>query len=123
MQSETDILSAAGITVRRWQGNNARTTCPECSAHRKKKTDPCLSVTRKPDGLVWTCWHCGQSGGGFFDDTRRHEVAARGSQAGRRAAFAYGREGAGRAGARSGGGVSVSQGRQALCREVSRGRA
>ena len=67
MRSEHDILHDAGITVRRWQGNNARTICPECSPGRTKKTDPCLSVTRTPDGIVWHCHHCGHSGGARFE--------------------------------------------------------
>jgi len=37
------------------------TTCPECSPHRTKKTDKCLSVNM--DKRVWKCHHCGWSGG------------------------------------------------------------
>jgi len=37
------------------------TTCPQCSAGRKKKNDPCLSVNT--DKKVWHCNHCEWSGG------------------------------------------------------------
>ena len=44
-------LSDFGISVRAEVGTQ-RTTCPHCSHLRKKKRDPCLSVTFKPDGVV-----------------------------------------------------------------------
>ena len=46
-------------------GTDQRALCPNCSAQRKKKTDPCLSVTIDPDGqsAVWHCWHCDYAGG------------------------------------------------------------
>ncbi len=34
-----------------------KTTCPKCSSHRKKKTEPCLSVNT--DHGVAKCWNCG----------------------------------------------------------------
>ena len=37
------------------------TTCPQCSASRRKKNDRCLSVNT--DKGVWHCNHCGWSGG------------------------------------------------------------
>jgi twinkle protein len=37
------------------------TTCPQCSAQRKKKNARCLSVNI--DKGVWNCAHCGWSGG------------------------------------------------------------
>lgn len=55
-------LSDFGISVRAEVGTQ-RTTCPHCSHLRKKKRDPCLSVTFKPDGMVPWCenlsggWH------------------------------------------------------------------
>lgn len=48
-----------------------RTTCPECSQSRKKKSDPCLSIDRKEDGaLAYICHHCGMSGA--IDNKRTH---------------------------------------------------
>jgi twinkle protein len=41
-----------------------RYTCPWCSAHRKKKNDTCLSVSRTDDSIFYTCHHgdCNVSG-------------------------------------------------------------
>jgi len=39
---------------------HVRTTCPECSQHRKKSTDKCLSIN-VGEGC-WFCHHCGWSG-------------------------------------------------------------
>lgn len=36
------------------------TTCPKCSATRKKKTDKCLGVNLSES--VWNCNHCGWKG-------------------------------------------------------------
>jgi len=38
-----------------------QTTCPQCSADRKKKKDKCLSVNL--DKNTWFCHHCGWKGG------------------------------------------------------------
>ena len=43
-----------------------KTTCPTCSAGRKKPKDPCLSVNVEslaPDKGAWHCHHCDESGG------------------------------------------------------------
>lgn len=58
-------LDAAGIRLRDYRPGDHRTTCPQCSAQRKKKTDPCLSVTIEESGrhAVWHCHHCDLSGG------------------------------------------------------------
>lgn len=47
-----DIGSRSGVEV--------KTTCPECSPHRKKRNYPCLNVNTEKG--VWNCWHCGWSG-------------------------------------------------------------
>lgn len=41
---------------------HARVPCPECSPSRRKKKDPCLSLDRKEDGVIYQCHHCGWSG-------------------------------------------------------------
>jgi twinkle protein len=52
-------LQKEGIQLRKHDVGDHRTTCPQCSHTRRKKTDPCLSVTIDPDGgAVWNCWHC-----------------------------------------------------------------
>lgn len=57
-------LQERGIRLRSIEPGDHRTTCPACSAQRKKKNDPCLSVTVNGDGhAVWNCWHCGSVGG------------------------------------------------------------
>jgi twinkle protein len=42
--------------------DHRRTTCPQCSHQRKKHKDPCLSLNRVVDGVVYQCHHCGFSG-------------------------------------------------------------
>ncbi|WP_431861423.1 DnaB-like helicase C-terminal domain-containing protein [Azospirillum sp.] len=65
----TELIAAlAENGVRPQRGGGFRrgdnyTTCPQCSHTRKKKTDPCLSVTLDDNGgAVWMCHHCGWSG-------------------------------------------------------------
>lgn len=60
MTTETYASFAdTGIPTRRNRGTE-KTTCPRCSAGRKKKTDPCLSVDH--DQGLFNCHHCGWSG-------------------------------------------------------------
>lgn len=49
-----------GIDTRGKSSGEVKTTCPRCSASRKKKTYPCLNVNL--DEGVWHCWHCGWAG-------------------------------------------------------------
>ncbi len=60
------VVPAPGIKLRSVREGDHKTTCPACSHTRKKKTDPCLSVTLSHDGgdmkAVWKCHHCGWSG-------------------------------------------------------------
>lgn len=46
------------------------TTCPQCSANRKKKTDKCLAVNLSAG--VWHCHHCDWRGGLPKDSTPGH---------------------------------------------------
>lgn len=50
-----------GISVPSGSTGNIRTTCPECSDKRRKKTVKCLAVD--VDQGVWICHHCGWAGG------------------------------------------------------------
>lgn len=44
-------------------GEHLRTSCPLCSAERKKSNSKDMSLLRKEDGAVmYTCHHCGSSG-------------------------------------------------------------
>lgn len=56
------------IDVRGTAAGEVDTTCPECSAQRKKKGARCLSVN--VDKGTWLCHHCGWSGGLGEGDTR-----------------------------------------------------
>lgn len=45
-----------GINMSKLKGNTLSTICPKCSHERKKKNDPCLSVT--VDTGLYCCHHC-----------------------------------------------------------------
>jgi twinkle protein len=57
------------INVRGKTSGQVKITCPQCSASRKKKTYPCLSVNL--DEGVWNCWHCAWSGSLKSGEDRR----------------------------------------------------
>ena len=66
MNNEKTIIEKAqeeGIFLNSYSEGDYRTRCPNCSPHRRKKHDPCLSVTVKHDSIVWMCHHCDWSGG------------------------------------------------------------
>ena len=48
------------IELRPGASGEVKTTCPRCSASRKKSRYPCLNVSVEQG--VWNCWHCGWSG-------------------------------------------------------------
>ncbi|MDX0144060.1 toprim domain-containing protein [Sinorhizobium meliloti] len=57
-------LAEHGIRLRDYRTGSHKTTCPNCSSGRRKKSDPCLSVTIDQDErAVWKCHHCQFSGG------------------------------------------------------------
>ena len=45
-----------GIDLRGHHSGQVKTTCPQCSAGRKKSTDTCLNVNL--DEGYYKCWHC-----------------------------------------------------------------
>lgn len=49
-----------GIHLTAGASGEVRTTCPQCSASRRKSQDPCMAVNA--DEGVWHCWHCGWRG-------------------------------------------------------------
>lgn len=63
-------LAEQGIHLRAATVGSHKTTCPACSHQRRKKNEPCLSVTVNEDGkAVFNCHHCGwngAAGGGDF---------------------------------------------------------
>ena len=52
--------------------SDTREICPACSDERKKKNEKTLSITVKPDAVVYLCHHCGVHGGvkrkPFYED-------------------------------------------------------
>jgi twinkle protein len=53
-------LRKLGIEVKSGARGDVKTLCPKCSATRKHRTDPCLSVN--VDAGVWNCKNCGWKG-------------------------------------------------------------
>ena len=51
-------LSDLSIEVRHWRTGNHKTLCPQCSHNRKKRKDPCLSVTIQSDRALVHCFNC-----------------------------------------------------------------
>lgn len=74
MFNSASALREAGIKLRSNSFGDHKAVCPHCSHSRKKKTEPCLSVTiRTDDTAVWNCHHCGWTGGAGGEDYRpRH---------------------------------------------------
>lgn len=68
-----DQLAQHGIRLNSYSNGSHKIRCPKCSATRKNKSDPCLSVTVTDEGAVWKCWNeCGFVGG--VGDQRDGEV-------------------------------------------------
>src|SRR5689334_10019670 len=57
-----ELLLQRGIRLRDYRQGNHKIPCPRCSHTRKKRTDPCLSLTIERDRAVWHCHHCDWSG-------------------------------------------------------------
>jgi hypothetical protein len=75
------IRSVIGI----WRPGTIYSTCPECSAERRKKWARCLSITVQDDRAVFCCHHCEARGliwrdGGVSlsraEQTKRQKTAA-----------------------------------------------
>lgn len=64
-----DQLASLGIRYRNTTGEQ-KTTCPQCSHLRRKKSDRCLSLRIDHDGFAAHCWHCGWTAGGSESDRR-----------------------------------------------------
>ena len=70
-------FSELGIDLKGKQSGQVKTQCPKCSADRKNKKDPCLSVTfTSPFEGVWNCHHCGYKGslGGVKEQKKEYKV-------------------------------------------------
>src|SRR5262245_21273394 len=69
MKTADQILWERGIALRFRAAGNHKTKCPKCSASRKKKNAPCLSVSIDGEGVRWHCHNngCDFKGGEFYD--------------------------------------------------------
>lgn len=56
-----DELNKLGIDVKPWHHGDVKVVCPKCSASRRNKRDPCLSVN--VDRGIWNCHNCSWAGG------------------------------------------------------------
>jgi len=65
MKTVSEGLLEQGIRLKSYGSGTHRTTCPKCSASRKNKADPCLSVTIDGDAAVYFCHHCESEGNQF----------------------------------------------------------
>ena len=66
MKNEKSLAEKAidqGIHLNSYGVGDYRTRCPECSPTRRKKHDPCLSVTVTYESILWMCHHCDWTGG------------------------------------------------------------
>lgn len=74
MMAAFERLNAEGIRLASYAVGSHKATCPNCSHQRRKKADPCLSVTiEEGGGATWNCHHCGWAGGFRSGDYRpRH---------------------------------------------------
>ncbi|MBK6743611.1 MAG: toprim domain-containing protein [Hydrogenophilales bacterium] len=61
-----------GIDLKPGATGEVKTTCPKCSASRKKKRYPCLNVN--VDEGVWNCWHCSWAGTLKSGEWQRSEI-------------------------------------------------
>jgi len=66
MNNEKTLIEKAmdnGIFLNSYSIGDYRTRCPQCSPTRRKKHDPCLSVTVTHESILWMCHHCEWNGG------------------------------------------------------------
>jgi twinkle protein len=66
MNNEKTLIEKAmdnGIFLNSYSVGDYRTKCPQCSPTRRKKHDPCLSVTVTHESILWMCHHCEWNGG------------------------------------------------------------
>jgi twinkle protein len=57
-----ELLLEHGIRLRAYGEGNQKIPCPDCSHTRRKRNEPCLSVTIERDRAIWLCHHCRWSG-------------------------------------------------------------
>ena len=58
MATLAERLLEHGIRPPRYADGDQKLVCPNCSHTRRKRNDPCLSLTIDGDRAVWLCHHC-----------------------------------------------------------------
>jgi twinkle protein len=81
MATLADKLRERGIRLQRHELGDQKALCPQCSHTRKKKTDPCLSVTVDAEGAIWNCHNHGCGFAGRVSDRNEPERPHRQSRA------------------------------------------
>ena len=54
--------------------DHVRIVCKVCSTDRNKERDPCVSVDRKGDWVVWNCHHCADKGAAPLTEWKTKKV-------------------------------------------------
>lgn len=72
MANLAEKLAEQGIRLPNHDLGSRKILCPQCSHIRRKKNDPCLSVTVDESGATWCCHNCG-----WADGMRDGEPASR----------------------------------------------
>src|SRR5690242_12251784 len=62
MAALVERLLSHGIRPQGYSDGNHKLACPKCSHTRRKRSDPCLSLTIEGDRALWLCHHCQWSG-------------------------------------------------------------
>jgi twinkle protein len=62
MATLAERLLEHGIRPSDYRESSQKLVCPKCSHTRRKRGDPCLSLTIESDRALWKCHHCGWSG-------------------------------------------------------------
>jgi hypothetical protein len=77
-RTAADILDNFRIWLKSTAPGRYYTTCPECSHARKRRHQklPCLGVTITSEGVKFGCNHCGWTGGGYYESSRRFAPTA-----------------------------------------------
>lgn len=72
MSAAFDTCREHHISLDRYSVGEYRTTCPQCSHHRKAihRKVKCLAVSITFEMILWHCHHCGWEGGSRKPDAQ-----------------------------------------------------
>lgn len=77
MSEIVEKLAQEGILPRNHAEGHQKLTCPRCSATRRNKGDPCLSLKIDEKGAAWRCHNCDWSDGFVLGSARDWEPKRR----------------------------------------------